>query len=228
MVFRVGTSVIDCDRREVRRNGVDAHVPRKTFDLLQVLLNERPKVVGKDELISRVWPDTFVSDANLTVLIGDLRLAFGDSAKKPKIIKTHHGVGYSFIGVATEIRDLSASLPIAVLVMGTRRVALHEGSISVGRAKTCDVVLSHRSVSHVHARLIMAGNSVVVEDTGSKNGTFVDDESVKRATLQHGQRIMFGNIVTSIVMEGATKTTTLTMNDGRQSGIHRRSKLENT
>jgi DNA-binding winged helix-turn-helix (wHTH) protein len=56
MVFRVGTAVIDCDRREVWRNGVDCHVPRKTFDLLRVLLDERPKVVRKDELISRVWP----------------------------------------------------------------------------------------------------------------------------------------------------------------------------
>jgi hypothetical protein len=169
-----------------------------------------------------------VSDANLAVLIGDLRLAFGDSAKKPKIIKTHHGVGYSFIGVATEIRDLSASLPVAVLVMGSRRLALHEGSITVGRGDTCDVVLPHPSVSKMHARVTVSGDSVVVEDNDSKNGTFVDDEPVTRATLRHGQRIMFGSIVTSIVMEGATKTTTLTMNDGRQSGIHRRPKLENT
>jgi len=212
MVFRVGTSVIDCDRREVWRNGVDCHVPRKSFDLLRVLLDERPKVVPKDELIARVWPDAFVADANLAVLIADLRAALGDSAKKSKIIKTHHGVGYSFSGAVTEAPAPAMKLSGAVLVMGNRRVALREGSVSVGRDERCDIVLTHRSVSHVHARLVVNGNGVTVEDNNSKNGTYVDDEKVTAARpLKSGQRITFGSIVTSIVTDNPTRSTTITI-----------------
>jgi len=212
MVFRVGTSVIDCDRREVWRNGVDCHVPRKTFDLLRVLLDERPKVVPKDELIARVWPDTFVADANLAVLIADLRAALGDSAKKSKIIKTHHGVGYSLSGAVTEVAAPAMKLSGAVLVMGNRRVALREGSVSIGRDERCDIVLTHQSVSHVHARLIVNGSSATVEDNNSKNGTYVDDEKVTAARpLKSGQRITFGSIVTSILIDNPSRSSTMTI-----------------
>ena len=212
MIFRVGTSVIDCDRREVWRNGVDCHVPRKTFDLLKVLLDERPKVVPKDDLISRVWPDTFVADANLAVLIGDLRAALGDSAKKPTIIKTHHGVGYSFSADVIEVNMPSMALPIAILVLGSRKIALSPGSITVGRDERCDVVLAHPSVSKMHARVTVADDSVVVEDTDSKNGTFVDDQRLSKATpVKHGQRITFGSIQASMLIETPSKSTTMTI-----------------
>src|SRR4249919_3862314 len=109
MILRIDGCEIDCDRRRILRGGAEQRLPRKAFDLLLVLLDKRPKVVTKETLIKRVWPDAFVADANLAILIGDVRAALGDDAKEPHLIKTHHRVGYSFAadvnGVAAAAQD---------------------------------------------------------------------------------------------------------------------------
>ena len=53
MILRIGGCEIDCDRRQVLRDGAEQRLPRKAFDLLLVLLEKRPKVVAKDVLNSQ-------------------------------------------------------------------------------------------------------------------------------------------------------------------------------
>src|SRR5215211_5027089 len=125
MLLRVGPCQIDSERRRIVRDGREYHLPPKPFELLLALIEARPKVVRKQELLDRVWPDAFVSEANLAVLIGEVRSAIGDGARRPRLIKTHHGVGYSFIGAAEEIPRLPAApLDGAVFVFhaGERRI----------------------------------------------------------------------------------------------------------
>ena len=212
MLLRVGPCEIDCDRRRIIRDGIERPLSPKAFDILVALVYERPKVVDKDELMKRIWPDTFVADANLAVLIGDVRNALGDSAQQPRLIKTHHRVGYSFIGDVTEvIADNTEPKPSFILATGKQRIVLFEGTATVGRDEACDIVLEHPSVSRLHARLIVAGGALTVEDNGSKNGTRLDKVRIeKRSAAKPGQRISFGQVDAIILStdEGARSTLT--------------------
>jgi DNA-binding winged helix-turn-helix (wHTH) protein/tetratricopeptide (TPR) repeat protein len=69
----------------------------KAFALLSYLLGRPGQLVTKDELLSAVWPETFVSDAVLKVTIRQLREALGDDPKTPRFIETAHRRGYRFI-----------------------------------------------------------------------------------------------------------------------------------
>jgi DNA-binding winged helix-turn-helix (wHTH) protein len=217
MLLRLPTCRIDTERRQIVRDGADRHLPRKPFDLLLALIEARPNVVTKDALIASVWPDTFVSDANLAVLVGDIRAAIGDSARQPRLIKTHHGVGYSFIGDVLEVAR--APVPAAgglvfVLTVAARRIELADGTFSVGRDQTCDVVLRHRSVSRVHARLTVAGETLIVDDGGSKNGTRINGVRLKgRAAAGDGDTIRFGSVATTVSVERFSSRSTLTVRD---------------
>ena len=63
-----------------------------------MLVEARPTVVSKADLHDRIWPGTFVVDANLSVLVGEIRRALADSAQTPRYIRTVHKVGYAFCG----------------------------------------------------------------------------------------------------------------------------------
>jgi DNA-binding winged helix-turn-helix (wHTH) protein len=212
MVLRLEDCEIDCDRRRIVRGGQERPLSRKAFDLLVVLLENRPKVLSKDALIKQIWADTFVADANLAILIGHVRGALGDSADKPRLIKTHHAVGYSFIGKVTEVVDRTDAgrLPSFILLDGNRRIPLFDGIVTVGRDTSCDAVLVHRSVSRLHARLVIAEGAIVVEDNDSKNGTRIDDLPLtEAASILPGQRLTFGSVDTSIAVNSASSTMTI-------------------
>lgn len=196
MILRVGPCEIDSDRRLIQLNGIEQRLSRKAFDLLLALVEKRPKVVKKDDLIKRVWPDTFVADANLAILIGDVRAALGDDAKEPRIIKTHHRIGYSFAADVTELfpsRD--GNEPVFLLVDAKRQIPLFEGVAKLGRDASCDIVIDDASVSRVHAVLSVSGGRLTVEDRDSKNGTRVDNQRIDDVTVvEAGQRLRFGSI----------------------------------
>ena len=69
--FDRGTRLLTCDAASV-------HLTPMAFDLLSVLIDEAPRVVPKAELHSRLWPDSFVSDATLLGLVKEVRRALGD------------------------------------------------------------------------------------------------------------------------------------------------------
>ena len=217
MILRIGACEIDCDRRRILRDGAEQRLPRKAFDLLLVLLEKRPKVVNKDALIKRVWPDAFVADANLAILIGDVRAALGDDAKEPRMIKTHHRVGYSF---AADVNEVTAAAqdrgdPAFILAATRRRILLFQGVVTLGRDGSCDIVIDDPSVSRVHAVLSVADGQLTVEDRDSKNGTRVDDQRIGTVTeLKPGQRIRFGSIELSVRDPRVSGNTTVTVPGG--------------
>ena len=70
-----GRFTFDSDTRELLDEGHRLHVSPKAFDVLQVLLERRPKVVSKAELHDRVWAGAFVGDANVSVTVAEIRQA---------------------------------------------------------------------------------------------------------------------------------------------------------
>ena len=65
-------------------------------------------------------------------------------------------------------------------------------SVMVGRDRTCSIVLSHPAVSRRHARITVAGQSAVLEDLQSANGTYVNNNRVDRVVLKPGDIVRFG------------------------------------
>src|SRR5262249_4912733 len=69
----------------------------KTLAILRCLVAHAGQLVTKDTLLQTVWPETAVNEAVLTVVMGELRRALGDQARRPRFIETVHGRGYRFI-----------------------------------------------------------------------------------------------------------------------------------
>jgi len=199
--LRFGPFTVDTDTRQLLRDGSEVHLSPKAFDLLCVLVEHRPRVLEKTQLQTRIWPDTYVVDANLNVLIGEIRRALGDAARQPRLIRTVHGVGYAFCGNAEGVKDepmAVAARPTACWVVARDRTfRLAEGENIVGRDPECAVWLDSDSVSRRHARIVVdsAERRVSLDDLVSKNGTELRGNPVReRVELSDGDEIVFGAV----------------------------------
>jgi DNA-binding winged helix-turn-helix (wHTH) protein len=102
--YRVnGQFVVDAARQSVRTPAAEIHLRRKTFKVLQVLIENRDRTVSKDELIAAVWQDTAVTDDVLVTSITEIRRAFEDDPRASRFIKTIHGTGYRWIATVAEL-----------------------------------------------------------------------------------------------------------------------------
>ncbi|MGH9828736.1 MAG: winged helix-turn-helix domain-containing protein, partial [Blastocatellia bacterium] len=90
-------------------------VPLKTFEALQILIQHRPEVLEKDDLIKLLWPDTFVEEINLTVHISRLRKILGEEPGDHKYIVTIPKRGYGFVAPVDEVPLESVSAGSVVL-----------------------------------------------------------------------------------------------------------------
>ena len=79
---------LDPEARLLRRDGKDVHLGPKAFDLLALLVERRPRVFTKAQLMEALWPRTSVTEANLTNLVGELRTALGDEPKQSRLVRT--------------------------------------------------------------------------------------------------------------------------------------------
>lgn len=106
---------VDPVRRRLLRAGEQVPLTPKAFSILMVLLESRGEVVEKEALIRRVWPDTYVTEANLTQNVSALRKALGERANDHRYVVTVPGLGYSFVAEVLEIpRESSGEIPVAV------------------------------------------------------------------------------------------------------------------
>lgn len=101
MIYSIGRSVIDTDRYEVHRDGVRISVEPQVFDLILLLLDNREKVVTRDEIIARVWKGRIVSDAAISSRIKTARRVLGDDGKAQSLIRTVHRRGIRLVGEVT-------------------------------------------------------------------------------------------------------------------------------
>ena len=89
---------LDVSNRQLLRDGRPVALPAKAFDMLVVLIENGGRLVGKDELFSRVWPDQIVEESNLAVHVSAIRKALGDKKDNPRYLVTVPGHGYRFTG----------------------------------------------------------------------------------------------------------------------------------
>jgi len=217
---RIGPRVFDSGTRELTRDGVPESLAPKAVDLLVALLEERPRAVSRERLHERVWRGTHVSGASLNRLVAELRAALGDDAREPALIRTVPRFGYAFSGAIEEVLDEdlhegrheipcgageepSPGRPPGVrdlwLIWEREEVALREGEHFIGRDPEALIRVGSARVSRRHAMIRVRRGEAVIEDLGSKNGTFVGGRRIDaptrledRAQIQVGsERIVF-------------------------------------
>ena len=198
MRLRFGPCMLDLDTRQLVRNGREIHLTPKAYALLDALISDRPKVVSKADLQHRLWPDTFVVEANLSALVAEIRTALGDRARAPRYVRTVHGFGYAFCGTTTSDGDSppgAAESRSCWLEWGGRRFPLAVGDHVIGRDPDVDVRVDASTVSRRHARVMVSPEGALLEDFGSKNGTFHGETRVTSpVTLADGDDIRIGSV----------------------------------
>jgi DNA-binding winged helix-turn-helix (wHTH) protein len=197
--IRFGPFIVDADTRQLLRGDAECHLPPKAYDLLWTLIERRRKVVEKTELHERIWPNTFVVEGSLNVLVGQIRRALDDDPRRPRYIRTVHGIGYAFCGEAVEVAEEAARIGSTRcwLVRGDRTFGLAEGDNVIGRDPECAVWLNSASVSRRHASINVDSRRrrLELEDLGSSNGTYVGGALVERPVeLSDGDAIRFGTV----------------------------------
>ncbi len=110
--WRFGPFEVDVAEHRLLRDGEPVAVTRKAFALLAELLRRPGRLVTKPELFETVWAGTIVTDAALSRVIRELRVALGDDAAAPRYIATAHGLGFRFVAVVAS--DGSPVEPTAV------------------------------------------------------------------------------------------------------------------
>ena len=99
MQFIFDNHRLDTERRELHRGSERIAVEPQVFDLLIYLLQNRDRVVSKDDLFASVWGGRVVSESTLTSRINAARKAVGDSGEDQKLIRTVARKGVRFVGV---------------------------------------------------------------------------------------------------------------------------------
>lgn len=97
MIYQFGRYKLDTDTVELRCGAEAVAIEPQVFRLLQYLIENRQKVVGKDEIIEHVWEGRIVSDAALSTRINAARRAVGDTGKGQAVIRTVQRRGFRFV-----------------------------------------------------------------------------------------------------------------------------------
>lgn len=105
MPYVFGDYVLDTRRYELRRRHETVALPPKVFDVLTYLVQHHDRVVSKQELFDRLWPEQFVTDDALGRCIRAARQLLGDQAHTPQYIATARGRGYRFVA-AVQVQNV--------------------------------------------------------------------------------------------------------------------------
>ena len=193
--YRFDRFIVDCDTRQLLRDGGELHLSPKAFDLLVFLLAKRPRAISKTEMLEHLWPSTFVEETNLASLVAEIRRALGDSATTPVFLRTVYRFGYRFVGEVVERGapvHPSAIGPRPYLVFERHHTMLLEGSNVIGRSADAAIRCDVTGVSRHHARIVLTNGSATLEDLDSKNGTHLNGKRVTSAMLGDGDEIRLG------------------------------------
>lgn len=170
LIYDFGPFRLEPEERRLIRQGQPITLREKIFETLCVLVEAHGRLVHKDELISRVWPDAVVEEGNLAHNISALRKTLGEPATGQKYIETVPGRGYRFVAKVQEVQHresgprLEFCLPamkpaVAHLVQrreelklldhcleralgGTRQVVFVSGEAGIGKTALVDAFVA--------------------------------------------------------------------------------------
>jgi len=212
--FQLGDWTVDPTLDRITRDDREIRLRPRAMDVLTVLAFAAGKLLSKSEIIDAVWRTEYVGDHALTQVIAELRAALGDDARNPTFIENIPRRGYRLVAMVTPFVDSTASnhgvsMPFK-LETGNGSQPLIQGQNVIGRTEEADICLDRTEVSRCHAMITVQGTTAVIEDLGSKNGTFVNGRQLDGPTvLNNGDEIWIGRSVARMrfLIEGEpTKT----------------------
>ncbi|MCG6925973.1 MAG: FHA domain-containing protein [Acidobacteria bacterium] len=174
------------------------HLTPKALELLEFLVEMRPRAVSKEELNERLWPSTHVTGANLPVLVHEVREALGDDPQTPHWLRTVARFGYSFCGEARPDPDngVDESPWDCRILWGGREILLRAGENILGRAHDAAVWIDDSSVSRHHAVIHVSAGGATLEDSASRNGTFRRGQRIDgEVALEDGDEFVIGGVL---------------------------------
>lgn len=100
-IYRFGDFVLNANTRVLSRDGATIPLTPRVLDTLLAFVGRPGETITKDELMSSIWPDSFVEEANLTQNVAVLRKALGENPRQHRFILTVPGKGYRFVPEVT-------------------------------------------------------------------------------------------------------------------------------
>jgi DNA-binding winged helix-turn-helix (wHTH) protein len=215
--FRLGEWLVEPTLNRLTRGDTTVQLELKLMEVLLFLAERQGEVASKAEIIDAVWQTEFIAENTLTHSIADLRRTLGDDARSPRFIETIPKRGYRIVA---PVSGLEPALPVEPaasqglrVVLPDREVYLREGANIVGRSESAEIHVDSSWASRRHARITVAEGRAVIEDLGSKNGTFVQGERLTACTeLRPGDEIHIGRrqVVLRFLVDGGTTLTEAT------------------
>lgn len=169
------------------------------------------------------------TDANMGELpsIDELMSAFGNEDGSPELSPSHSTLQVESGSSETsgEYQEMispelivlgsggekTAATPERFLVLlqsgGHTKCPLDEDLLTIGRSESADIQIDGDFISRIHARILRIGLDTVIEDAGSKNGTWVNGQQIERHTLKHGDLIRVGSANFRLVDSGAADSS---------------------
>ena len=132
-----GPFLIDVGERMLRRDGEPVPLTPKAFDVLVALIEKPGQLISKEELLQKVWPDTFVEESNLAYNIFALRKALGDTAENSQYIETVPKKGYRFRASVSPASPLGNAPPAVGAWRRTRPYAVQPAMRVMARSRSC-------------------------------------------------------------------------------------------
>jgi len=111
MIYQFDQFELDITRFELREEGAVQPLEPQVFGLLAYLIENRERLVPKNELFEKLWDGRVVTDSALTSRIKSARQVLGDSGKTQQFIKTIHGKGFRFVADVRSAHGTSMVLP---------------------------------------------------------------------------------------------------------------------
>ena len=170
MIYAFDDCQLDLGAHELTRAGRPVPLERQVFALLELLVENGDRLVSRDEIIDRVWGGRIVSEAALSSRVKSARAAIGDDGRAQRLIRTHHGVGYRFVG---ELRVLA---PVTETAGSTSDIFISYARSTEAQARQMtealrgmgysvwrdDQLPAHRSYAEVIQERLAAAKAVVV------------------------------------------------------------------
>jgi TolB-like protein len=132
MLHRFGACSLDTETCELRRDGTVVPLEPQVLALLRLLIENRERLVGKDEIVKRIWDGRIVSEAAIASRVKSARRAIGDDGRAQRMIRTVHKLGFRFVAqVETAAARAPAAAAAPELPGGLAQVERAQPSIAV-------------------------------------------------------------------------------------------------
>ena len=169
MIYRFAHFELDVGRVELRAGGVAVAVEPQVFALLRFLIENRSRVVTKDEIVEKIWNGRFVSDSAISSRVKSARQVIGDDGRAQALIRTVHGIGFAFAADVTahpaaviiQADELARNEPFqdsrpSIAVLPFQLVGSTKTALPIGDALPQDLITE---LSRLHWLLVIARGS---------------------------------------------------------------------